>query len=140
MKKVAIVASDFYSELTAEMLADTQATLTKANYRYAVFLVAGVFELPAVVQRVMQTGDYVGAVCLGVVIQGETPHFDFVSGAAAQGITQASLTTGLPIAFGVLTTHTYAQADARVFGTKGRKGAEATQALIRSMDILAQLT
>jgi 6,7-dimethyl-8-ribityllumazine synthase len=140
MTAVAIVTSDFYPDLTAEMLADAQNTLINAKYTYTVFPVAGVFELPAVVQRILQTGQYAGAVCLGVVIQGETPHFDFVSGAAAHGITQASLTTGLPIAFGVLTANTYAQAEARVFGQKSRKGVEATEALIRSMDVLAQLS
>ena len=133
--KIAIITSGFYADLATQLTADAQAVFPNSHC----FDVSGVFELPLITQRVLRTGVYAGAVCLGLVIQGETPHFSFVARAATEGITRVSLDLSLPIAFGVLTTDTYEQAVARVHGPKDRKGHTAALALKTSLLALEKL-
>lgn len=96
----------------------------------------GAFEIPLVAKRLAQTERFDAVICLGAVIRGSTPHFDYVAGEAAKGIAQVSLETGVPIAFGVLTTDTIEQAIERA-GTKvGNKGFEAAMTAIEMANLL----
>jgi 6,7-dimethyl-8-ribityllumazine synthase len=92
--------------------------------------VPGAFELPQAAQALAETGRFDAVVCLGCVIRGETPHFEYISSAVAHGIMRASGETGVPIAFGVLTTDTEAQAQARSGPGRDNKGWEAAAAAI----------
>ena len=92
--------------------------------------VPGSFELPLAAHALARTGRYAGVVCVGVVIRGETPHWDYVAGAAAHGIGRAALDTGLPISFGVITALTEEQAWARAGGAVGNRGEEAARATL----------
>lgn len=89
------------------------------------FHVPGCFELPIAASRLIRADDYDAVVALGVVIRGETPHFDFVAGECARGLMTLQLATGTPIGFGVLTTDTLAQAQERADPARGDKGYEA---------------
>jgi 6,7-dimethyl-8-ribityllumazine synthase len=87
--------------------------------------VPGCFELPLVAQQLAASGRFAAVVCLGAIIRGDTPHFEYVSMATAQGVQQAALATGVPVVFGVLTTDNEEQALARIGGAEGHKGREA---------------
>jgi 6,7-dimethyl-8-ribityllumazine synthase len=95
-----------------------------------IFEVPGAFEIPYASQLVAATGRFDAVVCLGCLIRGETPHFDYIASAVAQGITRASLTTGVPMSFGVLTTNTAEEALARAAAGPTNKGWEAASAAI----------
>lgn len=101
--------------------------------------VPGAFEIPLAAKRLAASGEYDAVVTVGAVIRGETPHFDFVAGHAANGVGRASLETGVPIAFGVLTTDTTEQAEARAGGKMGNKGFEAAMAAIEMASLLSSL-
>src|SRR3954468_17729230 len=104
-----------------------------------VFRVPGAFELPVVAKRLAEAGEGVAAGRAGAVIRGDTPHFDYVAGECAAGLTRVALDTGVPVVFGVLTTDDLDQALARAGGDEGNKGSEAaataleTAALLRSL-------
>jgi 6,7-dimethyl-8-ribityllumazine synthase len=87
--------------------------------------VPGCFEMPLTAKTLAASGAFDAVVCLGAIIRGDTPHFDYVSSATAQGIQDAALATGVPIIFGVLTTDNEEQAIARIGGDEGHKGREA---------------
>jgi len=99
----------------------------------------GAFELPVVAKRLAQEGRHDAVVCLGAVIRGETAHFEFVAGEAARGIQDVMLETGVPIAFGVLTTDDMAQALDRAGGKHGNKGWDAAMAAMQMASVLDQL-
>jgi 6,7-dimethyl-8-ribityllumazine synthase len=99
--------------------------------------VPGSFELPLAAQALAQSRRYAGIACVGCVIKGETPHFDFVAGQAAAGIGAVSLATGVPITFGVITSLTEDQAWARAGGPVGNRGAEAAEAALEMADFIA---
>jgi 6,7-dimethyl-8-ribityllumazine synthase len=95
-----------------------------------VFHVPGAFELPLAAKMLARTHSYDAVIALGAVIRGKTPHFDYVAGEAARGLQQVALETGVPIAFGVLTTNTQKQAEARAGGRHGNKGFDAAMTAI----------
>lgn len=99
----------------------------------------GAFEIPLVAKRLASTGQFDAVICLGAVIRGSTPHFDYVAGEAAKGIAQVSLETGVPIAFGVLTTDTIEQAIERAGAKAGNKGFEAAMTAIEMANLLEQI-
>jgi 6,7-dimethyl-8-ribityllumazine synthase len=99
--------------------------------------VPGAWELPVAARALAASSDAI--VALGAVIRGDTPHFDYVAGAAAEGLRQVSLDTGVPIGFGVLTTDNIQQAMDRAGGKSGNKGAEAAEAAIEVANLLKQL-
>ncbi|GBF05976.1 6,7-dimethyl-8-ribityllumazine synthase, ribH [Deinococcus aerius] len=103
------------------------------------FIVPGSHEIPLVARRLAETGRYDAVVCLGAVIRGDTDHYEFVAGGAASGILNSSLHTGVPIAFGVLTTETVEQALNRAGIKAGNKGAEATLAMIETVNLLRRV-
>ena len=94
------------------------------------FKVPGAFELPLGARAAADTGRFDAIVCLGAVIRGETPHFDFVAGEAARGIMDVGLDSGIPVTFGVITADDEEQARERAGGSKGNKGIEAAEAAV----------
>jgi 6,7-dimethyl-8-ribityllumazine synthase len=129
--KFAIVASRFNSSITQKLVAGAKDALQHAQAEsFDVFLVPGAFELPLAAKKLAQRGAYDGIIALGAVIRGNTPHFDFVAGEAARGLQEVALETGLPVAFGVLTTDTHEQAESRAGGQLGNKGYDAAMTAI----------
>jgi 6,7-dimethyl-8-ribityllumazine synthase len=127
--RFAIVVARFNSGVTEKLLAGAQEALTRSGAKtVSIFYVPGAFELPFAARKLAKSFDAI--IALGAVIRGETPHFDFVAGAAAQGLQQAALETGTPMSFGVLTTDTLAQAEARAGGAHGNKGYDAAMTAV----------
>jgi 6,7-dimethyl-8-ribityllumazine synthase len=104
-----------------------------------VALVPGSFELPLVAKKMAQSGRYDAVICIGVVIRGATPHFDYVAGEAAKGIAQAALQSDVPVTFGVITSDTLEQAIERSGSKAGNKGAEAAMAAIEMANLMRVL-
>jgi 6,7-dimethyl-8-ribityllumazine synthase len=130
--KVTIVATSWHTEITDGLLAGAEKALKLAgNSDYKVVRVPGAFELPLAASLAIQNGAEV-VIALGVVIQGETPHFDYVCDAATSGLTRVQLDTSVPIGFGLLTVSNEQQAldRAGLAGSKEDKGAEAVEAAI----------
>jgi 6,7-dimethyl-8-ribityllumazine synthase len=101
--------------------------------------VPGSFEIPLVAQKLGESGRYAAVVCLGAVIKGDTDHYDHVAGATTSGIAQASLTSGVPVIFGVLTCDTLEQALNRAGGKAGNKGFEAAVTAVEMVNLLKRL-
>lgn len=141
-RRFAIVVSKFNPEVTSGLLKGARAALAErgAELRDSDILEApGAFELPLLAQALAHTGRYRGVICLGCVIKGDTAHFEFISLGAALGIQQASLATGVPIAFGVLTTYTEEQAVLRSRENPENKGREAALACFESAQALERI-
>ena len=139
LPRIAIIVSRFNRAVTDNLLEGARAAAREAGLTIGtadVYPVPGAFELPLVAQAVARNGRYAGIVCLGAVIRGETPHFDYVCAEAAAGIQRVALEAGIPVAFGVLTTDTLDQAMARAGGDVGNKGREA---LVTVLETLQQL-
>lgn len=98
--------------------------------------VPGAFEIPLVAKRLAATGEYDALICLGAVIRGATPHFDYVASEVSKGIATVSLESGLPIAFGILTTETIEQAIERAGTKAGNKGFDAAVSVIEMVNLL----
>jgi 6,7-dimethyl-8-ribityllumazine synthase len=139
-KKFAIVVATFYGDLAAWMEDGARRGLRDcgvSDTAIDVVRVPGCFELPVAARRLIRGGDYDGLVALGVVVRGDTPHFDYVAGECARGIMDVQIASGVPIGFGVLTTENLAQAEERADPARGDKGydaaiAAATVALIEA--------
>jgi len=101
--------------------------------------VPGAFEIPLAVRKLAASGRYDALIALGAVIRGDTPHFDYVAGECAAGLARVALDTGLPVAFGVLTTDTLEQATDRAGGKDGNKGADAALTAIEMANLLRLL-
>ncbi len=140
--RVAVVASRFndtISRALAEGAIDCLRRHGVAEEDLSLTWVPGAFELPAAARRWAETGEVDAVVCVGAVIKGETPHFDFVAGGAAQGIASAAQETGVPVTFGLLTTNTIEEAAARAGGKLGNKGFEAALAALEMANLFQQL-
>jgi 6,7-dimethyl-8-ribityllumazine synthase len=130
-KTFAIVVADFYADLAAQLEDGARRGLRDCGVADAdveIVRVPGCFELPLAARRLITGSELDGVVALGIVIRGDTPHFDFVAGECARGIMNVQLTTGIPIGFGVLTTENRAQAEERADPKRGDKGYEAAVA------------
>ena len=131
--KIAIVQARWNAFVGEKLLAGALASLKDAGVGESdieVFDVPGAFELPFGALRAARSGRFDAVVCLGTVIRGETPHFDFVAGEAARGIMRVGLDTAVPCSFGVITADNDEQALDRAGGQKGNKGVEAAQAAV----------
>lgn len=140
--RLAIVVSRFNRAVTDSLLEGAMQAVAKYGIvvdDQDVFAVPGAFELPLVALAAARRPEYDAVVCLGAVIRGETPHFQYVCEQAANGIGDASLSTGKPIAFGVLTTDDLPQALARAGGEVGNKGYEAVVTAVETLEVLARL-
>jgi 6,7-dimethyl-8-ribityllumazine synthase len=128
-----VVAARFNEAITKRLLDGARAALGAhgvAGEALETHWVPGSFELPQAALALARTGRFAGIVCLGVVIKGETPHFEHVSSAAAQGIMRAALATGVPVSFGVVTALSEEQAWDRAGGAVGNRGEEAALAVV----------
>jgi 6,7-dimethyl-8-ribityllumazine synthase len=141
-RKVAIVAARFNEFIVASLLKGATAAWLERGGPIEDLLVArvpGAFELPVVARKLGASGRYDAVVALGCVIRGDTPHFDYVAGECAHGLQLASLETGVPIIFGVLTVETVEQALERAATTAGNKGGEAMDTALEMAGLMARL-
>jgi 6,7-dimethyl-8-ribityllumazine synthase len=141
--RVAVVVGRYNEIVTARLLDGARQCFREKGVpeaRVDVIWVAGAFELPVAAEAAAASGRYAAIVALGCVIRGETPHFEFVAGAAARGLGNVALAHRLPVGFGVLTTESLEQAMARAGGSAGNKGYEAADAALTTADVLAQLS
>ena len=128
-----VVLSTFNSSVTARLLTGAIDALGQAGVPEAhanVVRVPGAFEIPVVAQRLARSGRYHAVICLGAVIRGETPHFEYICAEVARGIGQVALECDIPVIFGVLTTNTLDQANARSVIGGRNKGSEAGVAAV----------
>ena len=140
---MAVVVSKYNDFVTDRLQAGAVAALTGAGVASSditVVRVPGAFEIPLAAQHAAESGRFDAIVCLGCLIRGETPHFEYLSSAVAQGLTAAASATGVPMAFGVLTTNSAEEAMARAGDGPGNKGYEAAMAALEMAEIVAQLT
>jgi 6,7-dimethyl-8-ribityllumazine synthase len=134
--------SSFNPEITQGLLDGARKALADAQVRdedVAVIHVPGAFEIPVAARRLATTGRYEAVITLGCLIKGETMHFEYIAAAASQGIMDVSTSTGVPVAFGVLTASTDAQAEERSVPGPGNKGAEAALAAIEMATLFRQI-
>lgn len=140
--KMGIVSArwnDFIGNRLLEGAKDTLIRHGVDETDIAIALVPGSFEIPLVAQKMAQNGRYHAVICLGVLIRGATPHFDYIANEASKGIAQSSWQTGVPVTFGILTCDTLEQAIERAGSKAGNKGAEAALAAIEMVDLLRQM-
>jgi 6,7-dimethyl-8-ribityllumazine synthase len=131
--RVAIVVATFNDEITSRLREGARECLAKHGVPDESVLeqrVPGAFELALAAQVLARSGSYDAIIALGCVVRGDTPHFEYVSQAATYGLQRVALDTGVPVAFGVLTTEDFAQAEARAGGEHGNKGFDAAQTAI----------
>jgi 6,7-dimethyl-8-ribityllumazine synthase len=132
-RRFAIVAARFNEAISERLVAGARDAFAAAKIPsedVEVHWVPGSFELPQAASRLAARGGYAGIVCVGCIIRGETPHFDFIAAEAAAGIREVGVRTGVPTTFGVITALNEAQARARAGGAVGNRGAEAAEAAI----------
>jgi len=142
VKKILIVASKFNNYITKPMHLGAIETLKEDGISEAnieTIWVPGCFELPTIAAKAAKSGCWSAIICLGVVIRGETPHFDYVAGQAAAGIMKAGTDSGVPVIFGVLTTDTVEQALNRAGIKYGNKGADAAKTAITMIKCMSRL-
>ncbi len=140
-KKFGIIVARFNSFIGERLLEGAMDTLIRSGASdndIEVLRVPGAYEIPLVAQKMAKSGRYDAVICLGAVIRGATPHFDFVANEAAKGIAQASMDADLPIIFGILTTDTIEQAIERAGTKAGNKGADCAMTAIEMVNLLAQ--
>jgi 6,7-dimethyl-8-ribityllumazine synthase len=141
-RRVAIVAARFNDFIVASLIKGATAAWTAHGGAAAELLVVrvpGAFELPVVAKKLAAGGRVDAVVALGCVIRGDTPHFDYVAGECARGLQQASLDTGVPVAFGVLTVENREQALERAATSGGNKGGEAMECALEMAALMARL-
>jgi len=141
-RRVALVVARFNDFVTERLRAGALAALERAGVAAGdttTIRVPGAFEIPIAAQRAAQSERFDAVVCLGCLIRGETPHFEYIASAVAHGITAAAAATGVPMAFGVLTTNSAEEALARAGDGPGNKGYEAATAALEMADVISQL-
>lgn len=138
--QVVVIAGTWHDEISNGLIAGAQRTLDAAGASWRLVRVPGSFELPVAAKAALESGAD-AVVALGVIIRGGTPHFEFVSSAATDGLTRVALDTGKPVGFGVLTLDDEAQGIARAGlpGSEEDKGAEAADAAVRTALVLRDL-
>jgi len=140
--RVAIAVARFNSFITDRLLAGALDGLRRhgvAEDDVTVVRVPGSWELPVTVKALAESSKYDAIISLGAVIRGDTPHFDYVAGEAAKGVGQVMVSTGVPVAFGVLTTNTLEQAIDRAGAKSGNKGFDAATTVIEMVSVLRQI-
>jgi 6,7-dimethyl-8-ribityllumazine synthase len=141
--RFAIVASRWNDFLTSKLIegaVDALSSAGAAESDVEVFMVPGAFELPLAAQKAAGSGKFDAVIAIGVVIRGETPHFDYVAGEAAKGVSKVSLDTGVPVMFGVVTTDTVEQAINRSGLKAGNKGYEAAIAAVEVANLYREMS
>ena len=141
-KKFAIVLSRFNSIFTERLLEGAVDCLKRHGVNdndITVARVPGAFEIPIICQKLAKTGRFDGIIALGAVIRGDTPHFDYVAAEVSKGIAAVSLSSNTPIAFGVLTTDTIEQAEARSGSKGGNKGFDAAMTILEMVSLTEKI-
>jgi len=141
-KRFALVAARYNEFITNRLLSGAEDCLLRhgaAVEDVEVFRVPGAFEIPLVAREAARTGRFAAVVCLGAVIRGETPHFDFVAAESARGVGRLSVETGVPVIYGIITADTLDQAIDRAGARTGNRGAEAALAAIEMANLLEGL-
>lgn len=137
-----VVVSRFNEFITSRLLAGCVDALERHGVDGEAIDVAwtpGSFEVPVVARRMAESGKYAAVICLGAVIRGSTPHFDYIAAEVAKGVAQVGMTTGVPTIFGVITADTLEQAVERAGTKAGNKGADAAASAIEMANLMDQL-
>ena len=140
--KVALVASRFNEFIVSKLLSGAEDGLVRHGVEGSdidAYWVPGAFELPLLGQKLAESGKYDAVICLGAVIRGSTSHYDLVCNEAAKGIAQASLKTGVPVLFGVITTENVEQAIERAGTKAGNKGYDCALSAIEMVNLMKQI-
>jgi len=140
--RIAIVAARFNDFVTDRLVEGAQAALRDAGLTdqdIDVVRVPGAFEVPMAAQRLAETGKVSAVVCIGCLIRGATPHFEYIASACAHGITAAAASTGVPMAFGVLTTNSVEEALERAAPGPSNKGREAADAALEMARLFVEI-
>jgi 6,7-dimethyl-8-ribityllumazine synthase len=141
-RRVAVLASRFNESVTRKLADGAVDALVRHGLvmeNIDMIWVPGAWELPAAARRLLASERYDALVVVGAVIRGETPHFDYIAGEASRGLAQASADYDVPVGFGLLTTDTTAQAEARAGGDHGNKGWDAALAALEMADLFDRL-
>ncbi|MFW6123519.1 MAG: 6,7-dimethyl-8-ribityllumazine synthase [Thermodesulfobacteriota bacterium] len=139
---IALVVGRFNSFITERLLEGALDCLRRhgvADTGLTIVRVPGAWEIPLVAKKLAQAGTHDAVICLGAVIRGSTPHFDYVAAEVSKGIAQVSLESGVPILFGILTTDTLEQAVERAGSKAGNKGYAAAEAALEMVNLLKDL-
>ena len=140
--KIAIVVARFNEFITSKLLSGCVACLIRheaADEDLTVAWVPGAFEIPMAAKKLAESGKYDAVICLGAVIRGATPHFDYVCAEASKGIAQVSMQTGVPVAFGVLTTENIQQAVERAGTKAGNKGVDCAMTAMEMVNLFKEM-
>lgn len=138
--RIAIIVSQFNEDVTSGLLRGAKLELAERGAvleAVPVFSAPGAFEIPLIAKKLAETGQFSGVICLGCVIKGDTAHFEYISEATSHGLMNATLETGIPITFGILTTYTDEQAEIRSRDDSHNKGREAAAACVETLATLA---
>lgn len=141
-KKFGIIASRFNDFITKELVSGCLDTLVRHGAEDKDLVVTwtpGAFEIPLVAQKLARSKSFDAVICLGTVIRGSTPHFDYIASEVAKGIARVSQDTGLPVIFGIITADTIEQAIERAGTKEGNKGRDAALSAIEMTNLLVQL-
>ena len=140
--KIAIVVARFNEFITSKLLSGCIDCLIRheaADEDLTVAWVPGAFEIPMAAKKFAESGKYDAVICLGAVIRGATPHFDYVCAEASKGIAQVSMQTGVPVAFGVLTTENIQQAVERAGTKAGNKGVDCAMTAMEMVNLFTEM-
>jgi len=140
-KKMALVVSNFNELISRELVAGCVETLKKCSVDdkdIAVFWIPGSYEMPLVSSKLAASKKYDAVICLGAIVRGDTPHFEYIANSASRGISQVSLATGIPVIFGVITAETQEQAIERAGLKQGNKGRDAALSALELSDLLSR--
>lgn len=140
--KIAIVVARFNEFITSKLLSGCIDCLIRheaADEDLTVAWVPGAFEIPMAAKKLAESGKYDALICLGAVIRGATPHFDYVCAEASKGIAQVSMQTGVPVAFGVLTTENIQQAVERAGTKAGNKGVDCAMTAMEMVNLFKEM-
>ncbi len=141
-KKFGIIASRFNDFITKQLVAGCSDTLVRHGAKeddLTIAWVPGAFEIPAIASKMAGSKKYDAVICLGTIIRGATPHFDFVASEAAKGIARAGQDSGIPVIFGIITADTIEQAIERAGTKDGNKGRDAAVSAIEMVNLMDQL-
>ncbi len=142
-KKVTIVASSFNEMISKELVYSCSRTLQKCGVNdkdITLVWVPGAYEIPSISAKLAQSKKTDAVICLGAIIRGETPHFEYISSAVSRGISQVSLNSKMPVIFGIITADTQEQAVERAGIKQGNRGKEAALAALELLDTFLQIS
>ena len=141
--KIALVVSRFNGLVTEKLLSGAVDCLTRhgvAEGNIDIYRCPGAFEIPAVAKKVIDSRKHDAIVCLGAVIRGETPHFDYIAGESAKGVSQLAIGSAVPVIYGILTTDTVEQALDRAGAKSGNKGFDSAMTAIEMANLYKKLS